>query len=239
MDWFFVERVEGGFCKIQGQEVTHLTKVMRKKIGEDVMCIDGEGNVIRGMLMQASRSEALIKIQDVQRIPRKRKYRIHLAIAPPKKAEKFELVLEKCTELGIEEITPIRTSRTERKNLNVERCQKILIAATKQAQEPWLPVLHPMQTWSEFLASLDKGKNWNGFIGHCNRQGLPHLAANYPKQQDVILAVGPPGDFSVGEVDEALQLGFQEMGLGNTRLRTETAGIAACHTIHVVNAMNA
>ena len=158
-------------------------------------------------------------------------YSLHVAMAPPKSTDRFELFLEKATELGISEITPIITEHSERTKLRVDRLEKILISAMKQSLSAYLPRLHPPVSFADFMeqdfSSLD-GK----FIGYCGRQ-LPHLRTLLqPSGKHFLALIGPEGDFSEKEFETAVEKGFFGMGLGSRRLRTETAGILVCALIN-------
>ena len=142
----------------------------------------------------------------------------------------MEWFLEKATEIGIDSITPIVCQRSERTVIKPERLQGILVAAMKQSLKSFLPVLHPLTPFSTFIAQSLSAQR---FIAYCNDDTTPPLSKSYEKGQDVVIMIGPEGDFSEKEVAAALGAGFKGISLGESRLRTETAGLVACHTIHL------
>ena len=141
-------------------------------------------------------------------------------------------MLEKCTEMGIDEITLLNTEHSERKTVKEERLEKVIIAAMKQSLKSFLPKLNPMVSFKEFVAACSESCK---FITHCHEGEKKRLDEIYIPGEDVVILVGPEGDFSIGEVELAERAGFLPVTLGTSRLRTETAGIVACHSINFIN----
>ena len=158
---------------------------------------------------------------------------IHIAIAPTKMNERFEWFLEKSTEIGINEITPILCEHSERKVLKLERMNKILVAAMKQSKQAYLPKLNAAVSFDSFVSNNTIEER---YIAHCvENDEKKQLKEVIKKGADTLVLIGPEGDFSQKEIDHALKHGFSAVSLGNNRLRTETAAIVSCHTINLIN----
>lgn len=205
---------------------------MRKKPGDRIYMVDGKGNYFEGVILNTANGlcsfETDITIENFKSRP----YQLHIAISPTKNSGRFEWFLEKATEVGIDRITPLVCSRSEKKSINFNRLNKILVTAMKQSLKAKLPVLHEPIPFQEFI---------NGRISERLRY-VAHLSENsesvkaiYQANEDVIILIGPEGDFTDSELDQALQNNFLPIRLGNYRLRTETAGLVACQTIHFIN----
>lgn len=205
------------------QESKHACRVLRMQEGDQLAILNGRGEVLEGTIETADPKACMII---------KREYRhhdpdpqhIHIAIAPTKSNDRFEWFLEKATELGIHEITPLLCAHSERKKIKWERYQKVLIAAMKQSKRLYLPQLNPLTKFKDFIAA-HKG----GFIAHCEDGSKTQLADVLSSNHPLIL-IGPEGDFSSDEIQLAVTSEYQSISLGTTRLRTETAGILACAT---------
>jgi 16S rRNA (uracil1498-N3)-methyltransferase len=165
----------------------------------------------------------IFEITNQETRPR-RPLHLHIAIAPTKMNDRMEWFLEKATEVGIEEITPVICDRSERRLVNAERFEKVVIAACKQSMQPWFPVLHPSTPLTDFLKLQEPG-----FIAHC-ASSFPRipLFESLPESGSVCILIGPEGDFTPAEINQATSLGWKSVSLGQGRLRTETAGLVAC-----------
>lgn len=227
MDLYFLPEISAEDKRISfpKDESRHLSKVVRKKEDDQIRATNGKGleMVIRLTLIGNNQCQGE-PVEIIQHT--KANYELHLAIAPTKNMNRMEWFLEKATEIGIHHITPILCTHSERKIIKPERLNKIIIAALKQSQQFYLPILHPMISFDEFIR-----QNPKGLIAHCHpgtKSSLFQLANPNGKQ---IILIGPEGDFSPLEVEKALEFGYQAIQLGDQRLRTETAGIVACHTV--------
>jgi 16S rRNA (uracil1498-N3)-methyltransferase len=172
-----------------------------------------------------------VEITDRQTTETGRASRIHIAIAPTKNMDRLEWFAEKVTEIGIDEITPVFCRFSERKNINMERVEKILVSAMKQSQKAYLPKLNPACPVQQLLKQATESQK---FIAHCYEGEKRLLQQLYNKNESALVMIGPEGDFSPEEVEMALQNGFQPVSLGESRLRTETAGVVACHTMNLL-----
>lgn len=210
---------------LNANESHHLSRVLRLRKGDQVQVVDGRGGVFTARVEEpdskASRLEQIISVQG----PPPRAYRLHIAISPPKMQERFEWFLEKATEIGIDEITPLIAHRSERNRIHTERAQKILISAMKQSLGAILPVLNPPTPIAELIRTQAKT---NLLIAHCLPHPKPHLRQVLGSKGNTTVLIGPEGDFTQEEIELSTDAGAKEISLGNARLRTETAGITAC-----------
>ncbi|HEA28643.1 MAG TPA: 16S rRNA (uracil(1498)-N(3))-methyltransferase [Leeuwenhoekiella sp.] len=216
------------------EESKHIVKVLRKKEGEILDFTDGNGNFYKAEIIQPSASKCQVKILEVtaqQGLP----YRLHLAVAPTKLNDRYETFLEKATEIGITEITPIICDHSERKVIKPERYARILQSAMKQSLKAYLPELNAAITFKEFIIQQATNKDQR-FIAHCEEgEQRFSLKQKLKPGADILLLIGPEGDFSPEEIDFARSNGFQPVTLGESRLRTETAAIVAAHSVAFLN----
>ena len=209
-------------------EHRHCSKVTRKKAGDQVWVTDGLGKLYQCELITSNRHETQLQIineEETKPLP----YDLAIAIAPTKNNSRLEWFLEKATEIGVSEIYPILTKRGERQHLKMDRLEKIIISAMKQSKNLYLPKLHKALEWSSFLQGTSS-YDFKG-IAHC-ADVEQHLSTFLNKNsQRMVLCIGPEGDFTDEEIQESQEHGFQEVNLGRSRLRTETAGIVACSIV--------
>ena len=229
---FYTPDIQGLRYTLNEEESSHAVRVLRLKAGDEVTLVDGRGGWYKAHIVEAHPKRCETEIAEQQVEYGKRPYRLHIGIAPTKNIERFEWFIEKATEIGIDEITPLLCERSERKLVNTERLQRVMIAAMKQSQKAYLPQLNEMTPFGKWL---EIPKQDNCYIAHCNEGNRQLLKTAYRPGQDVTIAIGPEGDFSLEEVALALGYGFKEISLGTSRLRTETAGVAACHSVYFIN----
>jgi len=213
------------------EESRHIIKVLRKKDSDILHVTNGLGFLFETEITLASDNKCTVQVLSVKKADAP-KFRLHLAVAPTKMNDRFEWFLEKATEIGIQEITPVFCDRSERKAINPERFEKIILSAMKQSNETFLPKLNPTITFKEFIKQKNEGLN---LIAHCEETDKKSLKEILKPNEDVTMLIGPEGDFSEKEIALALENNFQPVTLGNTRLRTETAAIVACHSIVFFN----
>lgn len=213
------------------EESKHIIKVLRKKDTDILHVTNGLGYLFTTEITLASDSKCTVKIISFEKAPPS-KFRLHLAVAPTKMNDRFEWFLEKATEIGIHEITPIICDHSERKVINIERFDKILLAAMKQSNEVYLPKLNNAVTFKEFINLKQEGLK---MIAHCEETDKKSLKSVLKPNQELTVIIGPEGDFSEKEIALALTNDFIPVSLGNTRLRTETAAIVACHSVVFIN----
>ena len=218
------------------EESQHCAKVLRMKAGEHIHIIDGVGGLYEAEILEAHPKRTQVSIISEQHEYGRRPFRLHLAVAPTKNIDRFEWFVEKATEIGFDELTPLCCRYSERKVIKPERIEKILVSAAKQSLKAYVPRLNPMITAKEFIGnSSSLIPHSSLFIAHCYDQPKQHLFNACQPGGDVVVMVGPEGDFSEEEVELALRNSFQAITLGESRLRTETAGVVACHLVTVAN----
>ena len=213
--------------RLTAEESKHAIKVLRKKEGDMLNFTDGKGNMYIGEVTIPDSKRTSVRIVKSEQKPKQHNYYLHIAIAPTKNMYRFEWFLEKSTEIGIDEITPIICNRSERKILKTERCNRILLSAMKQSLKLHLPKLNEIVTLKDFIKQDFKGAK---YIAHCE-DGEKNELKIVNKTEETLILIGPEGDFSPKEIELALQNQFKEVSLGTSRLRTETAGIVAVHSI--------
>ena len=231
MHWFYTPDLKDGIGQLSKEESTHATRVLRLKVGDQIRLTNGQGGLFLGEIskLKASGCEVRVLEQEDSEIP---PVQLHIGIAPTKNISRLEWFLEKATEIGIQGILPFLSEHSERKVIKPERLNKILLSAMKQSQRTWLPELGPLQSIKEVIQSEFEGEK---FIAHCHENDLALLQHSYTPGKNALILIGPEGDFSKEEVDLAIENGFQPISLGTFRLRTETAALAACHTINLLN----
>ena len=212
-------------------ESRHIAKVLRKRIGDKINITNGNGWLFKGELIEVGNKRTSIKIIS-KTYKNPRGINLHLAVAPTKMNDRFEWFLEKATEIGVETITPILCDNSERKVVKIERFERIIQSAMKQSLQYHLPKLNEATSFIDFI---NNHKSSQMFIAHCEDSDKNSLNSSLKPREDCIILIGPEGDFSVKEIQQAVQNNFIPVTLGNTRLRTETAGIVACHTVALIN----
>ena len=230
MQLFYLENPENEII-LSSEESKHTTKVLRKKYGDVLEFTDGKGNFYKAEITVADSRKCRLKIVSSEQKEKQHNYHLHIAIAPTKNMDRFEWFLEKATEIGIDEITPIICSRSERKVIKTQRCNRILLSAMKQSLKFHLPKLNEAISFQEFTNQNFEGRK---YIAHCEKSDKLELRKENAAERTLIL-IGPEGDFSTTEIEMALQNQFKAVSLGTSRLRTETAGIVAVHTININN----
>lgn len=213
------------------EESRHIIKVLRKKDTDILFVTNGLGLLFETEITLASDNKCTVKILSVEKAETS-KFHLHLAVAPTKMNDRYEWFLEKATEIGIHEITPIICDRSERKVINKERFEKILLTAMKQSNVLFLPKLNDAVPFKEFIKRKNDGLQ---LIAHCEETDKKSLKSVLKPGENITLLIGPEGDFSEKEIASALENNFIPVSLGNTRLRTETAAVVACHSVVFVN----
>lgn len=220
---FYTPLIENGLARLDEEESRHLLTVLRRQLGDRLQLTDGRGFFYEAELAEAGKKYALARILHTTEGPRP-SAALHVAIAPTKQIERYEWFLEKATEIGIQEITPLLCRRSERTTIRHDRLEKILVSAMKQSLQSRLPVLHPLTPFASFIRACAAPQR---LIAWCSDQPLPLLPDIVRPDTDTLILIGPEGDFSPDEVALAETAGFAGISLGPTRLRTETAGLVA------------
>lgn len=228
MHYFFAEKILGTQIFFSVEETRHLIKSLRAKDGDRVWVLDGRGGKYRAKVaLQGKEARAIIEEHNTYEKP---VHRLHLAIAPTKMPSRMEWLVEKATELGIDMITPIITARSEKVRIKVNRLQKIAVSALKQSGNLFLPKINSITTFDAFIKDEEGSIK---IIAHCQTPGLLHLYEVLSSTAHTTIVIGPEGDFTVAEIEQAQKQGFVEVSLGKLRLRTETAGIYVT-TLHTL-----
>lgn len=217
-------------------EAIHAIRVLRLKIGDDIFLIDGKGTFYEAVVTLANSKHCLYKITQTLVQNKTWKGHIHLAIAPTKDISRIEWLIEKATEIGFDEISFLNCQFSERKNLRIDRIERIVISAMKQSRKAWKPIVNNMLSFEDFMQKEVTGQK---FICHCyNEIEKTDFFSNINNSglfEDITVLIGPEGDFSINEVHQALQQQYKSTTLGNSRLRTETAGLAAVLMANLAN----
>ena len=214
--------------ELPAEEAMHAMRVLRLKAGDEIFLMDGVGNYYRAQVTIAATHHCYYEI--LEHLPQEPEWKghLHLAIAPTKMMDRMEWLVEKATEIGVDEISFLNCKFSERKLLKLPRLEKIAISAVKQSHKAWNPVLHEMVSFKDFIRQPREGGK---FIAHCYDQ-IPrtYLFDELRKSsapEELTVMIGPEGDFSIDEVKDAVEAGYQSVHLGTSRLRTETAGLSA------------
>ncbi len=213
------------------EESRHVTKVLRKKEGDILHITNGKGYIFEAEIIDANLKKCKAQIVSTTKKHPER-YWFHMVVAPTKSNDRFEWFLEKATEIGVNEITPIICDHSERKTVKQERIQKVVQSAMKQSLQAFLPKVNDAMTYDQFLEKQHSGLL---FIAHCEDDEKADLKRRVAADTDITILIGPEGDFSRKEIKMAYEKGFVPVSLGQNRLRTETAGIVACTIVNTIN----
>jgi len=228
---FFCTTIEQGF--LSEEESNHAVRVLRLKANDFITIIDGKGKSVKAQITVSDKKRLHFNIEETL-FEESPKTKVHIAIAPTKNMDRFQFFIEKATEIGIDEITPILTKNSERKVINIEKVRKSCISALKQSGNLYLPKINDLQKIEDFTSTQDAKHQI--FIAHCETdQDKTELKDLLDDSNFVTILIGPEGDFSSEEIKLAKKNGWIPTSLGSTRLRTETAGIVACHTVRLIS----
>jgi 16S rRNA (uracil1498-N3)-methyltransferase len=237
LDVFYATNIHGGTIVLDEPETGHCIRTLRHREGDLIAVVNGAGDYYEAVIAEIGKKSCTAGIQKHIAAYKKRSYRVHIAISPTKNSDRFEWFLEKATEIGVDEITPLLCGRTERPAVKMERARTIIATAMKQSHQAYLPLLREPIAFERFIQNQGGEKN-NGiqrFIPHCLEGEKQSLASKYTAGMDVLILVGPAGDFTEKEIGLALAAGFVPVSLGENRLRTETAGVLVCSWIAAMN----
>lgn len=231
MHLFYSTSIQSNTIELDAEESRHLAKVLRLNNGDQVHAIDGKGKRYSCIIDSAHPKKAILKIEKEEII--NEHFGITIAAAPTKNLNRWEWFLEKATEIGIDGIQPLLSFHSERKVLKRERQERILISAMKQSYKATLPSLSELDKFDKVIQQDFNGQK---FIAHCyDSIAKTPLKTEFKKGKDTLILIGPEGDFSEQEVHQAIEAGFKPISLGKSRLRTETAALVACHSIHLLH----
>lgn len=233
MQVFYAPGITGNTYDLDENESRHIIKVLRMKKGTSVRLIDGKGNLYEGIIENPDNKKCVIAITGMTADFETRNYRLHIAISPLKNTDRFEWFVEKSVEIGVDEITPLICRNTEKPGLRPERINNVIISAMKQSLKSTRTILNEPATFHDLINAPGEKIR---MIAHCN-ESLERIKISEAcsKGDDVLIMIGPEGDFSEEEIRSALGKGLKSVHLGRSRLRTETAGVSACHSVYFIN----
>lgn len=236
MQLFFTEEIKPDFKNfiLSEEESKHAIRVLRLQVGDKIHLIDGRGGLYEAEILDPHPKRTVLTILKVQENYEKPNYNFHIAVAPTKNIDRFEWFLEKATEIGIQEITPIICEHSERKEVKLDRLNKVIISAMKQSLKAYIPKLNPAITFNQFCKIQEESTAIKA-IAHCVDSEKNYLNKVFEVKKDYILLIGPEGDFSNTEIEQALKLGYHPISLGDARLRTETAALASVLEVSIIN----
>lgn len=225
MQLFYSADIKNNFCVLNEEESRHCIQVLRHAEGDFISVFDGKGQLFKAIILEAHPKKCSIQVVETLVAFGKHPYYLHIAMAPTKNMDRFEWFVEKAVEIGVDEITPIICEHSERKIIKMDRVDKVVMAAMKQSLNIVRPKLNEPMTFNLFL-----DKAWRGtkLIAHCELGDKLFFKQALALSTEMLLLIGPEGDFSKLEIESALNNGYQAVSLGESRLRTETAGLLAC-----------
>jgi 16S rRNA (uracil1498-N3)-methyltransferase len=232
MHTFYLPENQNGSGILDETESRHCVRVLRMKNGDTIRLIDGKGGIFSGIITHADAKQCGVEIEKVTGFEKELPYQVHIAVAPTKQTDRLEWFLEKATEIGINEITPVICHRSEKQKLNYSRLNNIMLSAVKQSLRSRLPVLNQSVKFPDLMKTKLKGTR---MIAHCHESHKTNMTHAYQKGADAIILIGPEGDFTAEEVNLATELDWAPVSISVNRLRTETAALIACHSIHLIN----
>lgn len=232
MHLFYTPDIQSDFYTLSEEESKHCIKVLRLQQDDPVYLIDGKGGFYSAEIFDPHPKRTLLKVTSTQTGYGRRNHYLHIAVAPTKNIERFEWFLEKATEIGIDEITPVICDRSERKEVKTDRLNKIITSAVKQSIKAYHPKLNEPVKLKEFISA---GSASQKFIAHCLDEQKASLNDEVQKHGKYLVLIGPEGDFTPAEITMAMEAGFIPVSLGESRLRTETAALEACFEINFLN----
>jgi 16S rRNA (uracil1498-N3)-methyltransferase len=231
MHLFYTPDITDNFYQLNAEESKHCSKVLRLNKGDKIQLIDGKGGFYIAEITDSNPKQVALNVLDHQQNFNKRNHYLHIAVAPTKNIDRFEWFLEKATEIGIDEITPIICERSERKEVKIDRLNKIITSAVKQSLKAYHPKLNEPISFKKFIGSVKTEK----FIAHCIDQPKNTLENKITKHGNYTVLIGPEGDFSPAEVSLTVLENYVPITLGISRLRTETAALQACFELNFLN----
>jgi 16S rRNA (uracil1498-N3)-methyltransferase len=228
---FYQPRIPEGIFYLDAEESRHCVRVLRKKAGDSIALTDGKGFFYDAVITGADSAQCVFDISNKSEAP-KRPYFIHIAISPTKNADRIEWFVEKATELGVDKISLIDCKNTERSFIKTDRLKKVAISAMKQSIKAQLPFIEDdVLQFAEVVEHCEEAEKCIAFVDSTNPL---HLKDAVALQSSYCILIGPEGDFSAEELKTAADHGFKKVSLGPSRLRTETAGVASCHVLNLI-----
>lgn len=229
----FIGEINGNSALLSAEEAKHFTKVLRGKVGQEICVTDGKGRMCKGKTALVSNHLVEIELNSIIGDFEKRGYKLHIAIAPTKNIDRIEFFIEKAVEIGIDEISFLKSFHSERKHINIERIIKIVDSAVKQSLKAYIPKINELQRFNDFVKA---NHTENKLIAHCDNNFSRIALHSFAKPKtDYLIVIGPEGDFSKDEIKTAEENGFTGVSLGQQRFRTETAALNAVFGVNWAN----
>ncbi len=232
MHLFYTPAIAGDEHTLPEDESKHCTRVLRLQQGDTVYLVDGRGGKYAAIILDANPKKCQLQVIDKQLDYGKVPYTAHIAVAPTKNMDRIEWFVEKAVEIGVSEITFLKCEHSERRELRLDRLEKIAVSAMKQSQKGFLPLLHELVPFQKFIQTCVPDDT---FIAHLEDDATKGLKDFFRHDRAHCVLIGPEGDFSPSEIQAAYEVGIRPVTLGQSRLRTETAALVACHTLHVLH----
>jgi 16S rRNA (uracil1498-N3)-methyltransferase len=229
---FYFEDITEPTFTLNAEESGHIVRVLRMKEGDVVDFTDGKGNLFHCRLLDENHKACQFEVMQKTIGKDHREFEIHMAVAPTKNINRYEWFLEKATEIGVDRILPFTSKHSERKVIKKDRLNRVITAAVKQSLKTFHPVLDELTTFQKLI---DIPFDGDKFIAYIDENVTLELSQAYHPNKNALILIGPEGGFSPEEAAQAKASGFEPVRLGPSRLRTETAAVAACHTIHILN----
>lgn len=224
--------IQNNVAILNEDESLHCVKVLRHKVGDIIQVIDGNGTRAIGKIEAAHAKQCAVSLTEKEVVKHTRNYKIHIAIAPTKNIERIEWFVEKAVEVGVDEISFIKCKNSERTVVKDERILKVAESAVKQSQQAYIPKINPLIDFKEFIK---KDISDIKLIAHCEKESKQHIKQYITTNKSFTILIGPEGDFTKDEITLALSSSYLPVALGDSRLRTETAGLFACNAFAVIN----
>ena len=236
MQLFYAPDVTLPLYTLNDEESKHCVRVLRLRQGDTLHLTDGSGSLHRCEIVEAHQHHCTVKIVETQSEYGRRPYSLTMAVAPTKNIDRYEWFLEKATEVGVDRIVPIECDHSERRTIKHEREERVITSAVKQSIKAYHPTLDEMTDVKKLISAPFEGRK---FIAHCDSsfEKRDYLPSIIKKTENILILIGPEGDFSPEEIKFALENGFEAISLGNQRLRTETAAVAATVMVATINGM--
>lgn len=235
MHIFYTPELSGNSYTLDETESKHCIRVLRLEKGDEITLVDGRGGFFTAEISDPNPKRCSVKVTKTELNYGLRNFQVHVAIAPTKNIERIEWFLEKATEIGIDRVTPLLCRYSERKEIKTDRLEKVMVSAMKQSLKAYLPQLDYLTRFGDFVSQPFEGQK---FIAHCDEQQRDLLTSKILPRKNYLILIGPEGDFSTEEIELAIQAGFRPVSLGESRLRTETAGLVACQTFNLMNQLS-
>jgi len=232
MHIFYTPDISGKTYTLDETESKHCVRVLRLEKGDEITLVDGRGGFFTAEISDPNPKRCAVIVVKSELNFGLRNFQVQVAIAPTKNIERIEWFLEKATEIGVNRITPLLCRRSERKEIKHDRLEKVMVSAMKQSLKAYLPQLDELTKFNDFIRQPFEGQK---FIAHCEEQHRELLKNAMKLGDNYLILIGPEGDFSPEEIELAINAGFLPVSLGDSRLRTETAGVVACHTFNLMN----